>query len=167
MKNMKKTIYAAVIAVLCVLPAQASDIVGWVEHARIHPHNIQIKAKLDTGAKTSSIHAAEIERFTKDDEKWVRFRFNTQYDDDEHERYDIVMEAPLVRNVKIVRHKQPMQRRPVVELEICIAGEKHKAQFSLIDRSRFLYPMLIGRRLLQNIGPVDAGRTFTKAPDCN
>lgn len=161
-------------AIVLLLPAsgwagdelKGKQVLGWLEAGLVYPGGARVIMKLDSGAKTSSIHAEDIEVFEKKDKKWVRFRFDTTYDDDEDQRYDISIERPMVREVVIKRHKKKSQSRPVVNLEICIAGKRHKGEFSLVDRSRFNYPVLLGRRLLSDLTVIDPAETFTSEPDC-
>ncbi len=62
---------------LCAASAQAATpsmpVFGWVEWAYIEPLHIHVKAKLDSGAKTSSLSAVDMERFTRDGDAWIRF----------------------------------------------------------------------------------------------
>lgn len=145
-------------------PKQRS-ILGWVEYVDIMPWGLHTKAKLDTGAKTSSMHAEDIEIFEKKGKEWARFVF--EYTEKKGGKvHRPTIEAPIKRYVLIKRHKHKTQRRAVVELEICIDNEIYKTQFSLIDRSRFIYPVLLGRRLLKEAALVDADRTFLGQKDC-
>ncbi len=129
---------------------------GWLEMVILQPWNIKLRAKLDTGAKTSSLHAVDIERFERDGEKWVRFHTT---DPDEENPLKFI-EVPLVRDVKIKRHKQKPQIRPVVEMTFCLDGQIYTSEFSLTDRSRFNYRVLLGRKMLQQGIIVDPASTF-------
>ena len=163
-------------AVLLAGCAQASDagiekrseapkrIVGWVERVAVSPIAFPVKAKLDTGARTSSIHAEDIERFLRDGEKWVRFTIAVEDPDDVVRRERL--ERPLYRNVRIKDHDDAPDRRAVVELDLCIDGRTERAQFTLADRSRFLYPVLLGRRFLADRFVVDPGQTFLASSTC-
>lgn len=145
-------------------PRQRS-ILGWVEFVEIQPWGLLTKAKLDTGAKTSSMHAEDIEEFERDGDEWARFVFEyTECKDCKTKRATI--EAPITRHVLIKRHKRKTQRRAVVELKLCIDNQIHATEFSLIDRSRFIYPVLLGRRLLKEAALVDANSTFLGRKDC-
>ncbi len=132
-------------------------VAGWLESIILQPWNIKLRAKLDTGAKTSSLHAEDIERFERDGVEWVRFHTT---DPDEKNPLKTV-EAPLIRDVKIKRHKQKPQTRPVVEMTFCLDGQIYTSEFSLTDRSRFNYQVLLGRRVLQQGILVDPASTFT------
>lgn len=130
---------------------------GWLESIILLPGGLKLRAKLDTGAKTSSLHAVDIERFTRDGEDWVRFRTI-----DPHENKSVMpFEMPLVRDVRIKRHKRPAQERPVVEMSFCLDAEIYTTEFSLIDRGKFNYPVLLGRRVLQKGILVDPAASFT------
>jgi len=143
-------------------------ILGWIENVNLQPSGMKAKAKLDTGAKTSSIHAKNIEYFEKDGEDWVRFQFanNTKLSDQKYlsgkSKKVITIEAPLTRRALIKRHKHTSLERPVVELPFTLADNDYTAEFTLTDRSKFLYPVLLGRRFLKHVAVVDPGKTFLR-----
>ena len=138
--------------------------VGWVERLAFDEGRILLKAKLDSGAKTSSINAEKIERFEKDGEDWVRFELVLKTVDGDFERLE--MERPLFRNVRIKEHEGKNDRRPVVKLDFCFNGKKRTAQFTLVDRSKFIYPVLLGRRFLADRVVINPGRVHMTAPEC-
>ena len=80
------------------------------------------------------------------------------------EEHVIVKER--VRTVSIVRHDGSRQSRPVVLMQICMAGLLLNTEVSLIDRSEFVYPLLLGRKALAEVALVDPGSTFLTSPDC-
>lgn len=141
-------------------PAQ----VGWVERLSFDSGKVILKGKLDSGAKTSSINAEKIERFKKDGERWVRFDLVLKNVDGETVR--IPTEKPLYRNVRIKEHEGENDRRPVVILDFCLGKKKRQAQFTLVDRSRFIYPVLLGRRFLANRYVINPGRVHMTSPEC-
>lgn len=138
------------------LPEDA-EILGFVEWVVLEDANARLKARLDTGAKTSSLHAVNIEEFTRKGEKWVRFQLPlTDHRElppgNSLKEEDLVLtfERPIYRTVRIKRKGAPPQRRHVVKMRFCIAGNSHETQFSLTDRSAFVYPVLLGRRFLRD-----------------
>ncbi len=155
----------AVVSLTAGAAAPEEAIYGWVEKMRLEPLGIEVKAKLDTGALTSSIHATDIEPFEKGGEKWVRFTISI-LDEENEQTVRHELERPLVRNIR-VRGAGGEERRPVVRLGICAGDDIYHEQFSLKDRSDMLYPMLIGRRTIQHLGVVDVTRTFIKEPTCD
>lgn len=140
---------------------RALEIFGWVERVELLDGKFSMKAKLDTGAATSSLDATGIRRFRRDGERWVRFVVSDPDSED-----TVTLEKPLVRNVRIVRHSGEHQRRAVVEIPICFGPFERVVEFTLIDRSAFIYPVLIGRSALEDYALVDSGKTFLNPPQC-
>lgn len=139
-------------------PTQSETITtGWLESILLQPSNVRMRAKLDTGAKTSSLHAIDIEHFKRDGQEWVRFLTGAY----NKKAQLIPIEAPLIREVKIKDHERKSASRPVVELTFCLHKKLFTSEFSLTDRSQFNYPMLLGRRMLQQGVIVDPAMTFT------
>lgn len=137
--------------------SQDTIVAGWLETVILAPWQIQLRAKLDTGAKTSSIHAENIERFVRDDKEWIRFSLPTGKASN---AIPNSIETPLVRDVLIKRHNLDSIKRPVVELSFCINSHYYKSEFSLADRHNYNYPLLLGRRFLENNIIVDSAATF-------
>lgn len=137
------------------------EILGWVENAWLNEPEIKIKAKLDTGAETSSLDAVIVKKFRKDGKRWVRFKVR---DWESGEEYLLVRER--VRTVGIVQHDGSRQVRPVVEFTMCLAGRRLQTEVSLINRQEFLYPLLLGRNALEDFALVDPGNTFLGGSEC-
>ncbi len=140
-------------------------VAGWVERVKLAPWGDTVKAKLDTGAKTSSINALDIERFERDGEDWVRF--NLSYETVSNKQKKRSVERPVERNILIKEHDRENDRRAVVMLSFCFAGQIHSTQFSLVDRSKFIYPVLLGRRFLESATLIDPSATFITQPSCS
>jgi hypothetical protein len=134
---------------------------GWIEQARLGENDFSIKAKLDTGAVTSSVNALDMDFFTKDGKDHVRFKIKN--------KDDAVLEVvrPVVRYVSIKRHFTQAQKRPVVHLVICIGNVKKEAEVSLVDREKFDYPLLIGRSYLGGDFLIDSASTYRLQPACS
>lgn len=144
---------------------------GFVEWVVMKDAGVRMKARLDTGAKTSSLHATDIEPFEKDDEEWVRFNLplDDHQDIDSPENQGIVLtfERPVERTVLIKRKGAESQRRYVVNMEFCIAGNIHETQFSLTDRGHFTYGALLGRRFMSDDNVVvDSSDSFLADSEC-
>ncbi len=142
--------------------AQDRPVAGWLEWVVLEPWGLKLKGKLDTGAKTSSLHAVDVEYFQREGEEWVRFQtFNPH-----RKTKAVTIERPLIRDVRIKRHLSVSQERPVVALDLCLGDRMVTTEFSLIDRGRFNYPVLLGRRILQQERIlVDAAATYTLDTD--
>jgi hypothetical protein len=142
--------------------ARDLEIVGWVENAILVGPGISLKAKLDTGAETSSLDAVIIKKFRKDGKRWIRFRITDRQTGKE---YIVVRER--VRTIGVIQHDGSAQTRPVVFMTVCVASRLVATEVSLIDRSEFNYPLLLGRNTLKSFALVDPGNTFLTDPECN
>lgn len=151
----------------CIAPAMADSpqVLGWVEKGLILPEGIAVKFKLDSGALTSSMHAEHIDRFKKNGDDWVRFTLELE-DVDTEKNIEKRIERKVVRDIK-VRGAGGAEKRPVVLMTVCLGNRTYEEQFSLNDRDKMNYPVLIGRRALEDIGLVDSSKTFTLEPDCS
>jgi hypothetical protein len=159
----------ALVVSLCLLlagspPAAARGTHGWVEFVELHLDGepLRVKAKLDTGAKSSSLDATDITPFDRDGQHWVRFRPSRSGLDEAP-----LVEQPVVRYVRIKRHSGPYDRRPVIRLPLCLGDELRTVEVNLTDRGRFIYPLLLGRKALAGLAVVDPARTYLRAPRCN
>jgi hypothetical protein len=139
-------------------------IAGWIEKITLVEQSLVLKVKLDTGAKTSSIHAINVEQFKKNDERWVRFDLPLK--DVNDKQHSIHMERPRARRVRIKNNDGDHDRRTVVELEICFDGRKHSTEFTLANRAEYIYDVLLGREFLQGIAVVDPENTFLTQAGC-
>ena len=150
-------------AIFFAVASAAADkpVVGWVERVRVYPGDFEIYAKIDTGARTSSLNAPNMKIFRRGEEDWVSFKVTNRQGKTRN------FEEKIVRVSKIRRHGGNIQQRPVVMLGICVGSVYQKTQVNLIDRKNFNYQMLIGRRFLSKQVVVDPGRTFIAKPNCN
>ncbi len=150
------------------------ETLGFVEWVVMNDTSLRLKARLDTGAKTSSLHAVNVEEFKKDDQKWVRFQIpladhkdQPANGDIDHEEIILELERPVERTVLIKRKGAPSQRRYVVIMDFCISGTSHQTQFSLTDRGNFSYPVLLGRRFMSDDNIlIDSADSFIATREC-
>ena len=145
------------------LSEQQTQTVGWIEKARIAGVEKEIKAKLDTGATTTSINAEILEKPDDESESggMIKFRFKNG------EGISEVFELPIVRWVRIESRKADYIRRPVVRMKLCVAGQWIEEEVNLADRDDFNYPVLIGRNMLKKGKfAVDSSKTFTADSSC-
>lgn len=146
------------------LSEQQTQTVGWVEKARIPGVDKEVKAKLDTGATTSSINAEILGKPDKNSESggMIKFQFTNG------EGIKEVFERPIVRWVQIKSRAGADLRRPVVRMKLCVASRWIEEEVNLADREDFNYPVLIGRNMLKKGKlAVDSSRTFTKESVCS
>ena len=134
---------------------------GWIEKAVLYPQGVVFHAKLDTGAKTSSLHAPDPEFVFHDGKEWVRLSVTNRNIE------TVMIEAPVVRDVKIKRHFGDSQPRKVVLLDLCIGNVRKTEEVNLVDRTGLNYQLLIGRNFLQDALLIDSGSTYLLTPDCS
>ena len=142
----------------------AKIIVGWVEKVRIEDQEFDVKAKLDTGARTSSIHAKDIKSFKRDGERWVKFTLMLV--DSKDNKHVIQMERPRSRRTNIKNHDGEHDKRYVVEFDVCFNGQKYTTEFTLADRREYIYDVLLGRQFLKKIAIIDPDRIFLTSTNC-
>lgn len=142
-------------AVARPVSAEPVQLFGWREYIHVDGVEEKLKAKLDTGARTSSIHAEEIELFERDGKKWVRFIVT---DPSVKKPARTRIEAPFVRITRIKEPGGESTRREVVRLSFTIGDRKLRGEFTLNNRSNMLVPVLIGRAVIKDLGWVDPSR---------
>lgn len=141
--------------------AGIQQIYSWKEYVKVYPSGMRFKAKLDSGAKTSSLNAIGIEEFEHDGEDWVRFVIENEEEEKE------TIEREIVRKVKIKEHNGASDRRPVVKMGICLGSLYKEVEVNLVDRSNFTTGMLIGRTFMEEDVLIDPASTYSHTPDCN
>lgn len=139
------------------LPDEASTslpVIGWREHVALPDLGISLfDARIDTGAKTSSLHAVAIEEFDQADARFVRFSVPGV------DSSPLVCEAPLIEFRRIRSSNGEASVRPVIQSTIRLAGYEFSVELTLADRSRMKYPMLIGRSALRGRFLVDVSQS--------
>jgi hypothetical protein len=142
--------------------AQESDkyVVGWIEYVTLFPKNMKIKAKLDTGARHSSLNAVNSAEFKRGEDTFVRFEVTNWKGRTE------TIEAQVIRTAKIKQHDSKPERRSVIRIGICLGQLYREVEVNLVNRSNFNYQLLIGRSFLKGKFVVDPSKTFTIKTDC-
>jgi len=136
--------------------AAEKTVYGLNQYVSLTDLDLEVAAKLDTGAKTASLSARDIKRFKRDGETWVRFYLAI---DDAHEH---AIERPLARISKIKRRAgdfdpdegKTYTARPVIELPVCMGKAMRTIEVNLTDRSAFQFPLLIGSEALKRLDAV-------------
>ena len=143
-------------------PAGADDrqIVGAVEDVRLYPGDIAVRARVDSGAKTSSLDVSEIEVIERDRQDWARFSFTNRVG------RTVRLERPIIRGSRLRRAGTEKVERPVVRLRVCLGRHLKDAEVNLTDRTGMTYRFLIGRQVLGGHYLIDPYRSFLAPPDC-
>ncbi len=134
-------------------PTPKPNVYGWKEWVWVVKPEVIVRAKLDTGAQTCSIHATNIEKIEIDGKQWVKFTIS---DPQNEKSARVRYKAPLLRISKIKNDTGGLDERLVVPLTFQIGDRKLVGEFNLNDRSKMVCAMLIGRNILKEIGYVDS-----------
>ena len=165
----------ALLTCLFLLPtmsiAHEKNIYGLNEHVYIADIDMHMSAKLDTGAKTASLSARDIEQFKREGKSWVRFYLAL---DEAHEQ---AFELPLARISRIKRRsgdydpeeEKSYTARPVVSMSVCMGHTLRSIEVNLTDRSTFKHPFLLGSSALTRFGAlVDPSLKYSVGkPQCD
>jgi hypothetical protein len=135
-----------------------AEVIGWREWVGLPDLGIPaIKAKIDTGARTSALHAYYVTRFERDGQPWVSFGLHPQQRDS---LTCIECEAPI----KDIRHVTDSgghtEERVVIETSLLINGLTMPIEVTLTDRENMRFRMLLGRSALKKGFWVDSSKSF-------
>jgi hypothetical protein len=134
-------------------------VVGWRELVSLPELGLSgIPAKIDTGARTSSLHAHVLEDFERGGERFVRFAVD--WGGTRHS-----CEAIHVDVRGITSSNGDQQTRFVIKTPLSIGNLTFRAEISLADRSQMQFPMLIGRTALRRRMVVDSGHSWLQSPE--
>lgn len=132
--------------------------VGWREWVALPGLGVaHVKAKVDTGARTSSLHAFDVERFRRRGRDWVRFCVHPIQRDT---RTTIVAEVPVLEMRPVRSSSGHTTLRPVIVTDIEVLGERWPIELTLAARDEMGFRMLLGRQALRGRFVVDPGRSF-------
>ncbi len=132
--------------------------IGWREWLALPDLGISaIKAKVDTGAKTSAIHAFEVEPFQESGTRMVRFKIHPL-----QKRMDIRLtcEAPVVDQRMVTDSGGHREMRYVIRSTIILGTISKQIEITLTDRDSMLFRMLLGRSAMAKTFQVDPARSY-------
>jgi hypothetical protein len=128
--------------------------IGLVEDVILLPWGVRMPARIDTGAATSSLDARDVT--VKDN--MADFRLPNKYG-------GLHLRLPVVA-WRTVRSAEARDRRPVVEVELCVGPKRIRTLVNLNDRSGVKYPVIIGRNVLTENFVVDCMKSMCNPPSC-
>lgn len=139
---------------------RALKTIGWREIVQLPELGLRaIPAKIDTGARTSSLHATILEEFERHGETYVRFAVDFPL---QHVRQ--VCEAIHIDWRGVTSSNGETQLRRIIKTPLRIGSLRFRAEISLADRSDMRFPMLIGRSSLRRRFVVDSGHSWLQSP---
>lgn len=132
--------------------------IGWREWVSLPDLGVAwIKAKVDTGARSSSIHAVDLELGARGGVQVVRFRlFPGQRNDSD----SVLCEAPVTEFRVIRSSNGHLSRRPVIVTTLAMNGQVFPVELTLADRSRMGFRMLLGREAFRRRFVIDTSRSY-------
>lgn len=132
--------------------------IGWREWVQLPDLGVvEVKAKVDTGADSSSLHAFNLERFDREGVPYVRFRVHPRR---RSAKSVVECEAELIGEKKVRNPGGRIESRPVIRTRVVVAGEEIEALVNLTSRDEMGFRMLLGRRTIRNRFVVDPGRSY-------
>ena len=138
--------------------------VGWREWITLPDLKLpMIKAKIDTGARTSCLHAFNIEEFIKHEKQWIRFGIHPHQDDLETE---VFCEAEIFDKRMVTDSGGHKETRYVITTHMSLGNESWPIEITLTNRDTMLFRFLLGRTAMQNKVIVNPAASFlTGEPD--
>ena len=133
-------------------------VIGWREWVQLPDLGVsEMKAKVDTGADNSSLHAFNVERIERDGTEYVRFEIHPKQ---RSKQPTILCEAPLAMEKKVKNPGGRTELRPVIRTRVVVAGEELEALVNLTSRDEMGFRMLLGRRAVRSRFVIDPGRSY-------
>lgn len=139
-------------------PKKPIEVIGWREWVGLPDFGIKsIKVKVDTGARSSSLHVFDLHRFERAEKTWVSFKIHpTQRKSDR----TVEAEAEVLefRNVRSSNGKSAS--RPVIITQVELLGKSCPVELTLASRDNMGFRMLLGREAFRGRFLVDAGNSY-------
>ena len=138
--------------------AKTQPIIGWREWVSFPDLKIEkIKAKIDTGARTSALHAFGLHQYHRHDRLWLHFWVHPLQG-----REDVVREchAPVVDRRWVSDSGGHRERRFVVETRINLGGQVWPIELTLSNRDSMRFRLLLGRTTLASRFLIDPHRSY-------
>ncbi len=132
--------------------------IGWREWVELPELGVErIKAKIDTGARTSALHAFDIEVYEKKGQEWAQFSIQPHQKNDLDQRR---CTCP-VKDIRIITNSGgSRERRIVIETQLTVGSLSWPIELTLTNRNQMGFRMLLGRAALKDRLLVNPGRSF-------
>jgi hypothetical protein len=132
--------------------------IGWREWVGLPELGVaRVKAKIDTGARTSAIHAFDIESYRRGGTPWVRFELHPLQRNNE---LRVRCDAPVLDERVVRSSTGHAERRFVIATALLLGELSWPIEISLAQRDEMGFRMLIGRTAIARRVLVDPGRSF-------
>jgi hypothetical protein len=132
--------------------------VGWREWVQLADLGVAaIKAKIDTGARTSALHAFAIEPFRQGGALWVRFEVHPMQ---QGNAVKIKCEAPTIDERSVRNSGGQLERRLIIRTLLMLGDRSWPIELALANRDQMGFRMLLGRTALEGRALIEPGRSF-------
>lgn len=133
-------------------------VIGWREWVKIPELGVdRIKAKVDSGARSSSIHAVNLKTFDRDGEQWVRFTIHPMQ---RTKKNPVDVEARVYEFRSVRSSNGVAKLRPVILTKIELLGKVWEVELTLASRANMGFRMLLGREAFRKHFLVDGGKSY-------
>ena len=143
------------------MPADKSSklpVIGWREWISFPQLGVgPIKAKLDTGARSSSLHAFDLVTFERDGKTYIRFQVHPIQRSGEDA---VEVEAEVLEYRRVRSSSGQSARRPVIVTAVEVLGKSWPIELTLANRDQMGFRVLLGREAFRRRLLVDAGRSY-------
>ena len=138
-------------------------VIGWREYLALPELGIgRIKAKVDTGARTSALHAAKLRTYRADDgSERVRFVVPTPQGE---RKTRVNVDLPVLEWRRVKSSNGRVEKRPVVVTAVELSARRWPIELTLTRRDEMNFPMLLGRQALRARVLVDVSKSFLASP---
>lgn len=133
-------------------------VIGWREWVGLPQLGITaIKVKVDSGARSSSLHVIGLKTFERDGVQWVRFKVHPI----QRSREGVVIAEAAVLELRSVRSSSGIAKlRPVIVTNIELLGRSWPVELTLASRDEMGFRMLLGREAFRGRFLVDGGKSY-------
>jgi hypothetical protein len=136
----------------------ALPVIGWREWVGLPDFGIgQIKVKVDTGARSSSLHAFDLQEFERDGQEWVRFQVHPVQRKKDR---TVDVEARVLEHRSVRSSSGKASMRPVIVTQVRLLGITWPVELTLASRDEMGFRMLLGREAFRRRFLVDAGKSY-------
>ena len=136
----------------------ALPVIGWREWVGLPDFGIKhIKVKVDTGARSSSLHAFDLREFERHGEEWVRFQVHPVQ---RNSIRSVEVEAKVLEHRSVRSSSGKASMRPVIVTNVRLLGITWPVELTLASRDEMGFRMLLGREAFRRRFLVDAGKSY-------
>ena len=146
---------------IVAISQESLPVIGWREHIALPELGIpEVKAKIDTGARSSALHAFDIETFQNDGKMMVRFKVHPYQGNSDR---TVLAQAELIDQRNVRNSGGHTQLRPVIQTTVVLGEFAFPIELTLTNRDKMGFRMLLGRQAVRRRFLVDASQSFLQS----